>query len=615
MELSLENGFLLILDIGVIGVFLWLSRKSNLLSYFSGGRWWLTWLSIAVITLMDELTSIFYAPAEAWRFIGSHAIAFIAITSLLMRFLSTRMVEIAEILEHHHIKGGGVYSFSYLVLGPTFSFIAVSSIMVDYVLTACISTVSAVENGLTFVPLSRTSLMVIEFGVIWGIATLNIIGIRENARFTFGVFAVVSVVLLTLLGSALFHSTSDSWAIVGNSFSSSFSGMAEHGFFGGFGYLVIGIGSCILAYSGIESVVQTAGLVRSWRDTGRAYIFLAVTTGIFTPLITALALSSGINPRENETDLMTQFGAMLKGIPFGVVVGLIASVALVMAVNTAFVATSELIDRVAHRYDFHWIVKTNRRQSLYRIHLLSAIFYSLIIVLTQGSQKILAEMYALGLVASFTINMGSLLIYRYFTGTKEIRAYNTSRTGTLIVFVILLSCLMYLMVTKVYGTTLWVSATAVALYVGFRVARKRAPELTQVAQTDNPLQMIFDLADAPGETLDIYFKRPLEGGPAPDPSVAFVSFYSARQGIPVRLTTNHYRFVHPGQSLYDSIRELLTVFKYELPHKQITIHFGWPLSSWVDRMAIGVMVYSIMKLPKHFPEFNFVIEYFGKKSA
>jgi len=48
-----------------------------------------------VITLMDELTSVFYAPAEAHRFIGSQAIFFIAFTSLLMRVLSSRMVEIA----------------------------------------------------------------------------------------------------------------------------------------------------------------------------------------------------------------------------------------------------------------------------------------------------------------------------------------------------------------------------------------------------------------------------------------------------------------------------------------------------------------------------------------
>jgi len=112
--------------------------RPNLLGFAKGGRWYLTWFATGLITLMDELTSIFYTPAEAHRFIGTRAIFFIAITSLLMRVLSTRMVEIAQILERHDIRGGGVYSFSYFVLGPVVSFVAVASIMVDYILTACI---------------------------------------------------------------------------------------------------------------------------------------------------------------------------------------------------------------------------------------------------------------------------------------------------------------------------------------------------------------------------------------------------------------------------------------------------------------------------------------------
>ncbi len=169
-----------------------------------------------------------------------------------------------------------------------------------------------------------------------------------------------------------------------------------------------GYRSCILAYSGIESVVQTAGLVRTWKDIAKAYWFLALTIGIFTPLITVLVLSSGIDPSLHETDLLTQFAAKINGIPFGMTVAVTASVALIMAVNTAFVASSELIERVAHRYNFSWIIKTNARQSLYRVHILNAMFYSFIIVLTGGSQRILAEMYALGLVASFTHQHGEL---------------------------------------------------------------------------------------------------------------------------------------------------------------------------------------------------------------
>jgi amino acid transporter len=501
------------------------------------------------------------------------------------------------------------------VLGPTLSFIAVSSILVDYVLTACISTVSAVENGLTFIELSQPEKLFLQFSIVWGIAGLNILGVRENARFTFGIFFVVAVVMLTLLGSALYESSPDSWQQIGQSFSYSTQKVRDGGLFGGFGFIIICISGCILAYSGIESVVQTAGLVRNWKDIGKAYIFLALTTGIFTPIISMLVLSSGISPADHETDLITQFASVLNGQWFGWVVGAIASVALIMAVNTAYVASSELVERVAHRYNFHWIIKTNKRQSLYRVHIFSAIFFSIIIIITNGSQKILAEMYALGLVASFTINMGSLLFYRYFTGTKEIREYNTSRLGTLLLFVILLGCFLYLAATKPYGVTLLSGATAFFLFLGLMVAKKRAPEKGHIEQTDTPMEMILHLAEAPGEKIDVYFKRPNEEGGTPDPSVAYISFYSPRAGIPPRVAANHFRFAMRGQTLYDSITELLYVFKYELSHKHITFHFGWPLSSWLDRLAIGVMVFSIMKLPKEFPEFNFSIDYFGKKSA
>jgi len=71
--------------------------------------------------------------------------------------------------------------------------------------------------------------------------------------------------------------------------------------------------------------------------------------------------------------------------------------ALIMAVNTAFVASSELMERVGHRYGFHWLIATNRRHSLYRIHVINATFFSSIVLITHGSQMILADMYAIGL--------------------------------------------------------------------------------------------------------------------------------------------------------------------------------------------------------------------------
>ena len=105
---------LIALNAVVIGFFVWLSRKKNLLSSFSDGKWWLTWFSIAIITLLDKRTSIFYVPAESYTIVGVSTFVFIILTSILMRFLSNRMVVMAYIPELNNIKGA-------LLLPKTFS--------------------------------------------------------------------------------------------------------------------------------------------------------------------------------------------------------------------------------------------------------------------------------------------------------------------------------------------------------------------------------------------------------------------------------------------------------------------------------------------------------------
>ena len=77
---------LLFANVALLGIFTYILRKPGLLTNYSNGRFWLTWLGVGVITLMDELTSVFYAPAEAYRFIGPAAIFFIALTSILIRY-------------------------------------------------------------------------------------------------------------------------------------------------------------------------------------------------------------------------------------------------------------------------------------------------------------------------------------------------------------------------------------------------------------------------------------------------------------------------------------------------------------------------------------------------
>ncbi len=600
---------LIALNAGLIFLFIKLLRQKGLLTYHHQGRVWLTYLAVAIITLMDEFTSIFYVPAEAHRFIGLSAMVFIAITSLLIRFLSTRLTEIAEILEQHGLIGGGVYSFSYLVLGPTVSFIAVSSIMVDYILTACISAVSAVANATSFYPISGAAAMVAVLAIIWAVAGLNILGIRENARFTFLIFIAAAVVMLNLIVSGALNLDARSLGEIHLAFRDTGHKLLTGSWSKDYGNLISNIAFCILAYSGVESVLQTAGLVRSWQEIRKAYIFLALTVGLMTPLVSVLVLAAPIDFHAHEGDLVTHYATMLNGVGFGVAVAALASFTLIMAVNTAFVASSELMERVAHRYGFHWIIVTNRRQSLYRIHLLSAFFFSCIILITSGSQSLLADMYALGLIASFCINVGSLILYRYFMGTKDVK-YFTSRLGTLVLWVLLVSCFCFLAYDKHYATIMWASVTTIVLLGGVWVARKRAPEKKEIEKADTEMEMILFLAESAAPDLHLMFRRSEEPehGFHKD-NVAYITFYSPRAGIPPKVAPNHFRFPLTKISLYHRMVSLLRVVEYEFPDREVSVHFGWPLSSWLDRFSIGVMVFNLMRLPRVFPQFEFDIHY------
>ncbi len=601
-----------LLNIALVGCAIWLLTKKNLLSYLHNGQWWLTWLAIGIITLMDELTSVFYAPSEAFRYIGIQAIIFIPITAVIIHYMTTRMVEIAEILDVYNLKGGGVYNFSYLVLGPVISFVAVGSIMVDYILTAAISSVSAIENVTSFIHLTDATRLFMAIGAIWMVCGINIMGIRENARITFIIFLATAIVMLNLILSGFMDFGSESVATVTGAFNQVSTNFGQHGIAGSGYYFIMALSSCILAYSGVESVLQTAGLVQSWKQVGKAYIFLAVTVGIITPLIAVLVLSHpGINFIEHETDLITHYATVLNGKAFGMSVGILASIILMMAVNTAFVASSELIERVAHRYGFSWVLSTNSKHSLYKIHIANAIFFTLIIIMTSGQQRYLAEMYAVGLVASFLINLVSLLIYRYFKGTKEVYEFNVSRTGTLVFFLIILGCFIYLSWHKPAGFLLWISVTIFSLLVGIYGTKKRAPEIKQITSGENAMDIVFYVAESQEKNIQLYFKRPFD---TPQEKAyglpIFVTFYSARQPIPPKLGDNHFRIPFKRANIHNNIVAILHLLVYELSYKNITVHFGWPTSSWFDRLSTGVMVYQFINLPKHFPTINYKMEWF-----
>jgi hypothetical protein len=204
--------------------------------------------------------------------------------------------------------------------------------------------------------------------------------------------------------------------------------------------------------------------------------------------------------------------------------------------------------------------------------------------------------------------MGALIIYRYFMGTKEVIHFYTSRLVTLIMWIIFVSCFIFLAIKKTHGTMLWASVTGLVLLAGLLVARKRSPERKEIGTGDNEMEMILYLAESAAPDVHLYFRRSGEPGQAVTPdNTAFITFYSPRAGIPPKMAPNHFRLPLLKLSLYHRLVARLRVMAYEFGDRQVVVHLGWPLSSWLDRLAIGPR-FNMMRLPCLF-YFRFVMSY------
>jgi hypothetical protein len=203
--------------------------------------------------------------------------------------------------------------------------------------------------------------------------------------------------------------------------------------------------------------------------------------------------------------------------------------------------------------------------------------------------------------------VGCLLIYRYQQGTKEIREYYTSRAGTFALEALLIACFVYLAVHKHTGLALWGGVVFALLAFGVPLSRRYGPEVKEKRRSDYPMEMLLALGETDGP-IHVWFRRPGEEQAMEECGHAFVTFFSPRQPIPERQCANHYRFPVQTGGVFPSIRSILALLEEELSGRDVAVHFGWPTSSWLDRMATGVFVANLLRLPARYPGLKFVIE-------
>jgi hypothetical protein len=174
---------------------------------------------------------------------------------------------------------------------------------------------------------------------------------------------------------------------------------------------------------------------------------------------------------------------------------------------------------------------------------------------------------------------------------------------------------------------LWGSVTTLVLIAGMLVARRRAPEIEAIAHGDTPEKMFAYLKSFRTETVHFFFRRgeePKHGMEERAPgrermqrgvtekNSVYITFYSPRAATPVKIAPNHFRFPLSKMNLYQELINLLELVETEFADRRVVVNIGWPMSSWLDRLAITVRYFNIMTLPRRFPGFEFIMRYITK---
>ncbi|MBE3596561.1 MAG: amino acid permease [Hydrogenibacillus sp.] len=603
-------GFLVLGGLVLFTVIMGLLARQNGITYQKGGRTYVGFVGISAIAMMDLLASVFYGPGEAFRYVGYDAMFFLILTSVLIALYAFSMTEIAEILEGLGQKGGGVYTVTYLVFGQTLSMIAVASILVDYINMAALSSISAVENFSAVVPIREPLKIPLELVIVWALAIINLIGIRASVWTTFGVFmflgyALVAAAMLGLGGlnaDVMGRMVEGIWTPVQTLRSMELAPML--------GYLVIGVGSTILAYSGIETVLQTQKAVENWKVIRKAYLFLVGLNGLLIPAVGILAIAHVPNPGAHVEGLITYYALEIGGQAMGVIMVLAAALALAFAMNTAFVGGTELLTAIAERYGLAFLLRTNRVGAHYVIILFLALTFTVLILITQGSATLVSDMFAVGLLASFVLNLLALVVYRFTEGYTVMKSYRTSVVKNVFLILAFAAALVYVAMNKVHGTMLWVGAAVFMIALGFIAARFLAnPDVRYETQFNTMDEVLAYVERLPGEALNVRFARPREQFKEESDTV-YITLALLRLRPPGRRSEGH--FVLPYSSMWGVVKEMEAVIgklRQAHPEKRLIVHFGWPLSSWWERLSMGLMVHRLVMMPKRFPDLEYHIDY------
>jgi amino acid transporter len=457
-------------------------------------------------------SSSYYAGGIAEQAIGQSAPWFVLAVMLFSFAVRAVYVESCSMFVR-----GGVYVVVRDSMGPNLAKISVSALVVDYVLTGPISSVSAGQylgrllNELFELIHQPYHVDPNKFAVVFGLAVTayfwrsNIRGIQESSGKALRIMQVMTVMVVTMIlwsvltllveGRAEFPPLPSRESI---QFSDDALGWLKDTVWPTIpaAAFLVCFGHSLLAMSGFETLAQVYREIaypklKNLKITGAIVcVYAVVSTGVIT-LLASMVIPDAERAKYYENLMgglaMSLTGPHLLKLIFHIFVVIVGVLILSGAVNTSMIGANGVLNRVAEDgVLLEWFRKPHVKfGTTSRVINLIAILQAVTIVLSGGSTYLLGEAYAFGVVWSFFMKALGVLALRFQRNDQEYKVpfnLHIGKTelpiGLALITLTLFSVAIANLFSKKIATISGVGFT-VLLYLLFRVseainAKKRA---------------------------------------------------------------------------------------------------------------------------------------------
>lgn len=388
----------------------------------------------------DPLSSTAYATEEILLVLAavgaSASVLSIPIALAIFCLLFLVAISYHQVI-HAYPQGGGVYNVAQKNLGEYPALVGAASLLIDYVLTAAVSTAAGVAAVTSAVPILYPYRVALGMGVIIFLMWMNLRGVRDSGR----VFAIPTYVFLAL-----------------------FLGMVGYGFVreivgtfplarvdGGTSPVLDGISLLLIlrafaagctAMTGIEAVSNGVQAFKSpeAHNAARTLRRMACMLGVIFVGITFLAYWGRVVPRTEETVVSQIARLLFDDSSFYYLIQGATALILLLAANTPFADFPRVASQLARDgYLPRHFLNLGSKLVFANGVMLLALFSVAFLYIFDGRVHALIPLYAVGVFLGFSLSQLGMIVHWVSSGSGHLHNIAINVIGfaaTVVVFVI-----------------------------------------------------------------------------------------------------------------------------------------------------------------------------------